>query len=987
MFELNSLFLGSGKPPETSETVSNEGFQDHAKNKDNPFGAILDENLKGSTTAKSGNGIKESGNEAPIRESDSKLQTRTLKGGIELALGGVEPSQDVIADYAKSQGLDADLIEILMTAGVSGAVLEKELLLDPSTLGQLSAPATLTESRESLQAKKSAVPIAPETLLTQNGHSITNSDLPTIKPGLQALETIQGFRDQVVSPTQTLQSSASALRPKEALTPNSASSRATTASAPAATDAVIPQNGRSIAASDLPTIKPGLQALETIQGFRDQVVSPTQTLQSSASALRPKEALTPNSASSRATTVSAPAATDAVIPQNGRSIAASDLPTIKPGLQALETIQGFRDQVVSPTQTLQSSASALRSKEVLTPNSASSRATTVSAPAATDAVIPQNGRSIAASDLPTIKPGLQALETIQGFRDQVVSPTQTLQSSASALRPKEALTPNSASSRATTASAPAATDAVIPQNGRSIAASDLPTIKPGLQALETIQGFRDQVVSPTQTLQSSASALRPKEALTPNSASSRATTASAPAATDAVIPQNGRSIAASDLPTIKPGLQALETIQGFRDQVVSPTQTLQSSASALRSKEVLTPNSASSRATTVSAPAATDAVIPQNERSIAASDLPIANAGLNYAKASSKAPVIMPDTVSDSGAKTAKTEAALIQNDRKSPVSDLLFAKLESTRLPATQPHLGNMTRIMEATLPKGHHSVANNDINIAKPERARAINPSVIPNARPQEAQKTIRQAQSKVDAPEQVTLIIPTKISKEVKSLEPRGVAIEKLAPIKLPASAEIIISHNQQQRPDLVKRAEASKKDLGSDIITQPTSSSRVNSSDKPGLDQIENLGKQETLRRQDQYLDLSRRLTDALGQRLTAQISRGSWHVEMELHPRTLGRIEIQLEMKNGELEAHFNASRAATRDLIQEGLPRLRAELEQHGTESAYVGVGQQNNGKSDGKPTGADHSGNEVESDDQGSEPQELTKLKAAHKQGLDIQV
>ena len=71
--------------------------------------------------------------------------------------------------------------------------------------------------------------------------------------------------------------------------------------------------------------------------------------------------------------------------------------------------------------------------------------------------------------------------------------------------------------------------------------------------------------------------------------------------------------------------------------------------------------------------------------------------------------------------------------------------------------------------------------------------------------------------------------------------------------------------------------------------------------------------------------------------------------MELHPRTLGRIEIQLEMKNGELEAHFNASRAATRDLIQEGLPRLRAELEQHGTESAYVGVGQQNNGKSDGK--------------------------------------
>ena len=108
MFELNGLFLGSGKLPETSETGVNEGLKDNAKNEDNPFGAILDEKLMVRAAAKSGNGAEESGNKEPILESDSKLQTRILKGGIELALGGVEPSQDVIADYAKSQGLDAD---------------------------------------------------------------------------------------------------------------------------------------------------------------------------------------------------------------------------------------------------------------------------------------------------------------------------------------------------------------------------------------------------------------------------------------------------------------------------------------------------------------------------------------------------------------------------------------------------------------------------------------------------------------------------------------------------------------------------------------------------------------------------------------------------------------------------------------------------------------------------------------------------------------
>jgi flagellar hook-length control protein FliK len=115
------------------------------------------------------------------------------------------------------------------------------------------------------------------------------------------------------------------------------------------------------------------------------------------------------------------------------------------------------------------------------------------------------------------------------------------------------------------------------------------------------------------------------------------------------------------------------------------------------------------------------------------------------------------------------------------------------------------------------------------------------------------------------------------------------------------------------------------------------------------------RQEMLRRQDDYMQLSRQLTDVLGKRLTAQIQRGSWQVEMELHPKSLGRVDVQLEMKNGELEARFIASNATTRDLINEGMPRLREAFQEHGTETAYKDSGAANQDAADGKSTASDN--------------------------------
>ena len=99
--------------------------------------------------------------------------------------------------------------------------------------------------------------------------------------------------------------------------------------------------------------------------------------------------------------------------------------------------------------------------------------------------------------------------------------------------------------------------------------------------------------------------------------------------------------------------------------------------------------------------------------------------------------------------------------------------------------------------------------------------------------------------------------------------------------------------------------------------------------------------------ERYLELSRRLAQALGNRLSTQIEKGVWRVEMDLHPRSLGRIEIQLEMRNGELEAYFNSNQNLTRDLLSESFSKLRDSLLQHGIDSAYIGLGKENNREND----------------------------------------
>jgi hypothetical protein len=86
-------------------------------------------------------------------------------------------------------------------------------------------------------------------------------------------------------------------------------------------------------------------------------------------------------------------------------------------------------------------------------------------------------------------------------------------------------------------------------------------------------------------------------------------------------------------------------------------------------------------------------------------------------------------------------------------------------------------------------------------------------------------------------------------------------------------------------------------------------------------------------------LSLKLGEMLAQRMIAQAQRGQWQLRFAMNPQHLGRVEIDMQMRGGELEAVFAASNPLTRELLQEGLPKLREILQQLGMDVASVSIG------------------------------------------------
>jgi flagellar hook-length control protein FliK len=102
---------------------------------------------------------------------------------------------------------------------------------------------------------------------------------------------------------------------------------------------------------------------------------------------------------------------------------------------------------------------------------------------------------------------------------------------------------------------------------------------------------------------------------------------------------------------------------------------------------------------------------------------------------------------------------------------------------------------------------------------------------------------------------------------------------------------------------------------------------------------------------QQQQLADKLGQALAQRFVEQIEKGQWKIEMRLQPESLGRIEVELKMHAGGLDALFSAENAVTRELIAQGSGKLKEALTQAGMTVADVWVGGEQSRQSGGNST------------------------------------
>lgn len=80
---------------------------------------------------------------------------------------------------------------------------------------------------------------------------------------------------------------------------------------------------------------------------------------------------------------------------------------------------------------------------------------------------------------------------------------------------------------------------------------------------------------------------------------------------------------------------------------------------------------------------------------------------------------------------------------------------------------------------------------------------------------------------------------------------------------------------------------------------------------------------------------------LGQQLIRFSQRGEHQIELQLHPKELGPLQISLHVNDQVAQAHFFATHAQVRDAVQQAIPQLREALAGQGIALGEAMVGQQ----------------------------------------------
>lgn len=87
------------------------------------------------------------------------------------------------------------------------------------------------------------------------------------------------------------------------------------------------------------------------------------------------------------------------------------------------------------------------------------------------------------------------------------------------------------------------------------------------------------------------------------------------------------------------------------------------------------------------------------------------------------------------------------------------------------------------------------------------------------------------------------------------------------------------------------------------------------------------------------NLSEKMGEAIAKRLISRLEQGNWQFRFVLHPKTMGEVQVNLNMQGGGLEGNLVSTHAATRELLSDGLQRLRDALSASGMNVASLDVG------------------------------------------------
>ncbi|MEN4903411.1 flagellar hook-length control protein FliK [Luteimonas sp. TWI1437] len=80
-------------------------------------------------------------------------------------------------------------------------------------------------------------------------------------------------------------------------------------------------------------------------------------------------------------------------------------------------------------------------------------------------------------------------------------------------------------------------------------------------------------------------------------------------------------------------------------------------------------------------------------------------------------------------------------------------------------------------------------------------------------------------------------------------------------------------------------------------------------------------------------------DRLGAQLEWMAGQKIGHARIRVTPQDLGPVEVRLQLDGDRIAADFISPHAQTRDALEQGLPRLRDLLGEHGFQLAHAGVG------------------------------------------------